>query len=284
MKKRFYTTYFFPLLFLFTCAEAQQLPMLSKTLKWKIPDVEQPLMHTAPFIYYTPVKIFLTPVDTVSALAYWRRNFTDQFLETWAEERIYPASRIFGFIQDSIYFRSTEHDQYHIFAPQIFSGQVNLYYTRHIQNLGEIRMTSKDSKNMDYQNSMIVTGDVPQRYANEFTYFITFPWDSAKMIPVTRSNLGQFSQTYLRAYPDAYREAMRYVPSPASKILNYTLLPLGVICSTAFLLSDSDPVYLVAVGAGALVTYFSIKIFLKPKVLDPEAMIRIIEKTGNSQP
>lgn len=256
----------------------QQLPVVEKTLHRKIPDIEQPSLHFAPFIYYTPAIIFLTTKDTVSVVAYWRRNFTDQFLETWSDSRIYPASRVYGFIQDSVYYRSTVYDQYHIFAPQIVSGPINLYYSRYIHNRGEIRMTSTDPNNMDYRNNLIVTGDVPQRYANEFTYFVTFPWDTLKMIEVNRKNLQKFSDTYLRVYPEAYHEAMAYVPSKTGKILNYTLLPAAVIFTAAFLLSDTKPVYFIAIGAGAVVTYITFKFSLRPKELNPDAMAGIIQK------
>jgi len=256
----------------------QQLPVLEKTGRKKIPDMEQPSLHVAPFIYYKPTTILLNLQDTVSRNAYWRRNFTDQFLETWSDERMYPASRIFGFIQDSIYFRSTTFDDYHIFVPQLYRGRFNLYFTRYIQNLGEIRMVSNDANNPDYHNNMIVTGGVPRRYANEFTYFVTFPWDTLKMIPVTRKTLPKFANTYLRVYPEAYKEAMKYDQSSTIRILTYTLLPAAAIGTTAFLLVQGNPKYFIGIGAGALIAYVSVKIFLKPKMLDPEAMIRIFEK------
>ncbi len=257
---------------------SQQFNVLEKTRRRMIPDVEQPSLHVAPVIYYKPATVLLNLYDTVSEVIYWRRNFTDQFLETWSDSRMYPASRIFGFIQDSVYFRSTPFHDYHIFVPQIFTGQINLYYTRYIQNLGEIRMISKDAKNPDYHNSMIVTGDVPRRYANEFTYFVTFPWDTLKMVRVTRKSLGDFSKTYLRAYPDAYKEAGKYEKSSTSRILGYVLLPVAVIGTAAFLMVEGNPKYFIGIGAGALVAYVSVKIFLKPKMLDPEGMIGIISK------
>lgn len=260
---------------------AQQLPVLEKTSKKVIPDVELPSLHVAPVIYYKPAIILLNLYDTTSEIVYWRRNFTDQFLETWSDSRMYPASRIFGFIQDSIYFRSTAFNDYHIFAPRIYHGEINLYYTRYIQNLGEIRMISKDPQNPDYHNSMIVTGNIPRRYANEFNYFVTFPWDSLRMIAVTRQSLSTFAGTYLRAYPEAYKEAMRYERSAASKVLTYTMLPVAVIGTAAFLLVEGNPVYFIAIGAGALVTYVAVKLFMKPKVLDPEGMIGIIGKCKN---
>jgi hypothetical protein len=256
----------------------QRLPVLETTRNKAIPDVETPSLHVAPFVYYRPATVLLNMRDTVSETVYWRRNFTDQFLETWADSRMYPASRIFGFIQDSNYFRSTSYDGYHIFVPLIFSGKMNLYYTRYIQNLGEIRMVSRDAANPDYHNSMIVTGDVPRRYANEFTYFVTFPWDTLKMITVTRLSLKEFANTYLTVYPDAYKDAMKYSRSSTSRILNYTLLPLAAICTAAFLVVDGKPVYFIGIGAGALVAYISVKIFLKPRMLDPEGMISILKK------
>ena len=266
------------ILTLVNAAPCQQVSVLEKTGKRTIPDVEVPSLHVAPVIYYKPALILLNLYDTVSETVYWRRNFTDQFLETWADSRMYPASRIFGFIQDSIYFRSTAWIDYHLFVPRIYSGPVNLYYTRYIQNLGEIRMISRDTQNPDYHNSMIVTGDVPRRYANEFTYFVTFPWDTLHMIPVTRKGISDFAKTYLRAYPDAYREAMKYERSSASKVLTYTLLPVAVIGTTAFLVTEGNPAYFMVIGAGALVAYISVKIFIKPRMLDPQGMIGIIEK------
>jgi len=259
-------------------AGAQQLPLLERTRRKTIPDVEQPSLHVAPVIYYSPATIMLNLRDTVAETVCWRKNFTDQFLETWADYRMYPASRIFGFIQDSIYFRSARCDDYFIFAPQICSGPINLYYTRYIQNIGEIRMISKDPKNPDYHNNMIVTGNIPRRYANEFTYYVTFPWDTLKMIPVTRSSLPAFANMYLRAYPEAYRESKKYYKSSANKVLSYTLLPVAVIGTSAFLLVQGNPDYFIIAGAGAMVAYLAVKIFLKPRMLDPEGMIGIIQK------
>jgi hypothetical protein len=56
------------------------------------------------------------------------------------------------------------------------------------------------------------------------------------------------------------------------------MLPVAVIGTAAFLLVEGNPAYFIAVGVGALVTYVSVKLFMKPKVLDPEGMIGIIEK------
>ncbi|MDP4281080.1 MAG: hypothetical protein Q8867_02920 [Bacteroidota bacterium] len=257
---------------------AQKLSVLEKTQKRTIPDVEQPSLHTGLLIYYKPATIFLNREDTISETVYWRRNFTDQFLETWSTSRMYPASKIFGFIQDSIFYRSVVNDDYHIFVPQIYKGPISLYYTRYIQNLGEVRMVSNDGNNPDYHNNMIITGNVPRRYANEFTYFVTFPWDTLKMIPVTRKNIARFADTYLRAYPDAYKEAMKYRQSKTNKILNYTLLPVAAAGTATFLLVSGNPVYFVGIGIGALVTYVTIKICRKSKALDPEGMIEIIGK------
>jgi hypothetical protein len=278
MQKRF----LFLLSLMILCAAgntwSQQFPVLEKTQRKTIPDVEQPSLHVAPFIYYSPATILLNLHDTVTEIVYWRKNFTDQFLESWSDSRMYPASKIFGFIQDSIYFRSTVFDDYHIFAPRIFSGPISLYYTRYIHNLGEIRMVSRDAANPDYHNNMIVTGDVPRRYANEFTFFVTFPWDTLKMIPVTKESLPVFARTYLRAYPPAYKEAMMYERSASIRSMNYALITVAAIGTAAFLLVQGNPVYFIAIGAGALVTYVAVKIFLKPRMLDPEGMCRIIEK------
>jgi hypothetical protein len=259
-------------------AISQTLPALEKSRKVTIPDVEQPSLHVAPWVYYKPALILLTQHDTLSETVYWRRNFTDQFLETWNDARMYPASRIFGFAQDSVWYRSTLFDDYHIFVPMIYKGTLSLYYTRYIQNLGEVRMVSSDANNLDYHNNMIVTGDIPRRYANEFTYFVTFPWDTLRMIPVDHKNLHAFANMYLRAYLYAYKEALKYDISGTNKVLTWTLLPIAVVGTAAFLLVEGKPVYFIAIGAGALVTYIAVKIFLKPKTLDPEAMIGIIDK------
>jgi hypothetical protein len=278
MQKKHLVPLFILVLFFHNTSYSQLLQVLEKTKKKTFPDVEQPSLHVAPAIFYRPAVIFLNPYDSIKENVYWRRNFTDQFLETYTDLKIYPASRIFGFIQDSIYFRSTPYDDYNIFAPQIFSGPIDLYYTRYIQNLGEIRMVSMDSSSQVYHNNMIITGDVPRRYANEYTYFVTFPWDTLKMIPVTRESLPGFAKTYLRTYPDAYKEAMKYTRSTTSQVLSYTLLPVAVAGTAAFVLVQGNPVYFIAIGVGALVTYVAVKIFLKPKMLNPEAMMGIIGK------
>jgi hypothetical protein len=258
---------------------SQNIPILEKTERRQIQDVEVPSIHSAPFAYYKPTIIFLNQSDTTKGYYYWRRNFTDQFLENYSDSRFYPATLIYGFIQDSVYYRSTPFDDYyHIFAPQILSGPINLYYTREIQNLGEIRLISKDATKPDYHNNMIVTGTVPRRYANNYTYFVTFPWDTLKMISVNRGSLPVFARTYLRAYPTAYKEASKYYRSNLNRALTYTLLPIAVAGTAAFLLAEGNPTYFIAIGVGALVTYVAVKIFVKPKTLDPEAMIGIIEK------
>ncbi|MEI6900830.1 MAG: hypothetical protein WCL00_13205 [Bacteroidota bacterium] len=272
-----FTIVFFQV-FLTETVGSQTVSVLEKTRRKQIPDVEQPNLHTAPFIYYKHTLIYLNREDTISGWTYWRRNFTDQFLETWTTSRMYPASRIFGFIQDSIYFRSTMLDDYHIFVPQIYRGNFNLYYTRPIHNLGQIRMISKDTIDHDYQNQMIITGDLPRRYANDYTYYVTFPWDTLKMVPVTRQSLSGFAKTYLRAYPDAYKEAMLYERPEIQNILAYTLLPLAVASTAAFLIVEGKPVYFIGIGAGALLTYLSVKLFVKPRMLDPEGMIGIMER------
>jgi hypothetical protein len=233
---------------------SQKTGMPGKTGIKSIPDVEIPSLHEAPVVYYKPTTILLNLRDSLMEQAYWRRNFTDQFLETWSNYRMYPASRIFGFIQDSVYYRSTTNDGYHIFVPQIYRGPISVYYTRYIHNLGEIRMVSKDTLNPDYHNNMIVTGDIPQRYANEFTFFVTFPWDTLTMIPVNNKSLPRFANTYLRACPAAYEEAMKYEPSPVLPILTWTLLPVAFLGTAAFLLTEGKPFYFVAIGGGALVT------------------------------
>lgn len=256
---------------------SQKAEVKGKALKKTFPDVEQPSLHLAPAVYYTPVTILLNTDQSVSETGYWRKNFTDQFIETW-ESRMYPASKVFGFIQDSVYFRSTVYNDYHIFVPLILKNKINLYFTRYIQNLGEIRMVSHDTNSPGYSNKMIITGDVPRRYANDFTYFVTFPWDTLKMVTVTRNSLTGFADTYLKIFPDAYKEAMKYKRSSAGKILSYTLIPVAAAGTAGFLLVQGNPVYFIGIGAGAMVSYITAKIFLKPKKLDPEAMIGIIEK------
>jgi hypothetical protein len=263
---------------IFPEAFSQKLSLFEKTQRRNIQDVEQPTLHTAPFVYYKPATIFLNQTDTTQGIVYWRRNFTDQFLESYYSSRLYPASMIYGFIQDSVYYRSTPYDYYHIFAPQIFSGDFNIYYTREFQNLGEIRMISRDASFPEYHNNMIVTGEVPRRYANNYTFFVTFPWDTVKMVPVTRQSLSGFARTYLRAYPQAYKEASKYYQSSINKSLTYALLPIAAAGTAAFLLVEGNPVYFIAIGVGALVTYVAVKLFVKPKMLDPEAMVGIMEK------
>ena len=255
-------------------AFSQELMLLEKTQRRQIQDVEQPTLHTAPFIYYKPAVILLNLEDTTKEFVYWRRNFTDQFLECYSSTRIYPASKVFGFIQDSVYYRSTTYMDYHIFAPQIVSGSISLYYTREIQNLGEIRMI----KRPEYNNNMIITGNVPRRYANNYTYFVTFPWDTLKMISVNRQTLPLFAKRYLRAYPEAYKESMKYFQQPLNRAATYTLIPIAAVGTAAFLLTKGNPTYFIAIGAGALVTYIAVKLFVKPKMFDPEAMSVIIEK------
>jgi len=240
--------------------------------------MEQPSLHQFPMIFYSPAVIHLNGSDTVTETVYWRRNFIDQFLETWSDSRIYPASRIFGFSQDSVWFRSTPHYDYHIFVPMIYKGPISLYYTRYIQNLGEIRMISSDPQNRDYHNSMIVTGNVPRRYANEYTYFVTFPWDTLTMIPVSRKTIRNFAQTYLRVYPEAYRLAVSYDRSKLNRILSYTLIPVAAGCAATYLAIKGNPTLFVGIGAGALITYLSLKLTMKPAELDPEAMSGIIDK------
>jgi len=256
---------------------SQSYPLLERTQRHHIQDVEQPTLHSAPFIYYQPAIIFLNKDSATNGYVYWRRNFTDQFLESYSGPRIYPASLIYGFIQDSVYYRSTAYDDYHIFAPQILSGDINLYYTREFQNLGEIRMVSRDTANLNYHNNMIVTGDVPRRYANNYTFFVTFPWDTLKMLPVNRQSLSGFAKTYLRGYPEAYKESLKYVQPAINRALTYSLLPIAAAGTAAFLLTEGNPTYFIAIGVGALVTYVTVKLFVKPRTLDPEAMIRIME-------
>jgi hypothetical protein len=98
------------------------------------------------------------------------------------------------------------------------------------------------------------------------------------MISVTRQSLSKFAKTYLRAYPEAFQEAMKYDRSSTTDVLSYTLLPVAVLGTAAFLLVQGNPAYFIGIGAGALVAYVSVKIFLKPKMLDPRGMIGIMEK------
>src|ERR1035438_2680534 len=94
MKKKYFRLLFLVILFTVKGSFCQQFQALEKTSKRAIPDVEQPSLHVAPVIYYKPAFILLNLYDTVSENVYWRRNFTDQFLETWSDSRMYPASRI----------------------------------------------------------------------------------------------------------------------------------------------------------------------------------------------
>lgn len=209
----------------------------STTTRKVIPDQDR---DDIPFIDYKPAVIWTTPVDTLSDYAYIRRNFTDQLLSVWSVPgRYYPASRIYAAGIENNYYRSCQVSaNEYVFAQQMVKGSMNLFVYRIIpQTNGWLEMVSHDPENGSYTNHMIVESWGMRAYWKRYGYRITMEQDSGKMVTVNRETLRQFSDTYLKATPDAYKYASKFFNQRREKILRD--LAVGIVVG-AILINASD--------------------------------------------
>jgi hypothetical protein len=209
----------------------------STTTRKVIPDQDR---DDIPFIDYKPAVIRTTPVDTLKDFAYIRRNFTDQLLSVWSVPgRYYPASRIYAAAIENNYYRSCQvSGNEYVFAQQMVKGSMNLYIYRIIpQTNGWVEMVSHDPENGSYTNHMIVESRGMRAYWKRYGYKITLEQDSGKMIPINRETLMQFSDTYLKETPEAYKYASKFFNQRREKILRD--LAVGMVVG-AILINASD--------------------------------------------
>jgi len=181
-----------------------------KKIKEK-PAILSPDLSDPAFIDYTDAIIYLSPEESINELAYLRTNFTDQFISVWENPgRIYPASRIFAFSQESRYFRACRFDEQNaVFGQRIVKGEMNLYCCRKQPlEAGLTEFITTDPNNQGYRNFMINRYEGRARFANDFYYFIVMENDSVNPVPV--KDIVDFANNYLFDSPEAYAMMMKF--------------------------------------------------------------------------
>jgi len=231
--------------------------------------------------------IQLSEIDTVRHRAATHRNFMDQFLEVSDNEKILPASRIYGFVQNKDYFRSArvQHRMY-VFAQQMAKGSMNLYTAKNkLDNaVAEIDMRGEDS----YQNTMLLQDERGKltRYNN--LYFVNLANDTTRLELI---NPKDFADSYLRQSPKAYKLMKRYEGrgKTTEQVLAGLLFTSGITyllmrneANTYFAnVLNQDTVnpnnYIGSIFLGSAVVFFSYKFAFGNKKLTPKRLKEVVD-------
>jgi|GEM_PF-4091766 len=127
-------------------------------------------------LYFYKTLVYLNPVDTITHYIHLQRYFKDQFLEIYAEEKILPASKIYGLRQGSRFYRSASTgNKNYVFALQISSGPMKVFSADRILVAKEIDYIGHDKQSDGtYSNTMLVVDANRQKTeATDKDYFFT---------------------------------------------------------------------------------------------------------------
>ncbi len=134
---------------------------------------------TSAVIYYYNTLVYLTPYDTISHSTHIQRYFKDQLLEIYDEDKVLPASKIYGFRQKGNYYRSAAlGNRTYVFAKRITSGKkMNLFSADRILAANELDVTGHDEQtNSGYANTMLVLDEDRKKIKkSDIDYFFTIP-------------------------------------------------------------------------------------------------------------
>jgi hypothetical protein len=223
---------------------------------------ENRIINTPRFVAeYKQTSIWLDYRQKMEENTYPRLNFMDQYLETWNDRKIFPASLIFAFSQDGKYYRSANpyKDRY-VFAEKLISGYMNLYAADKPLIEGEMDVMSLDANHPDYKNRMFVENSERKKIKkSDYFYFITFGFDSMQLKEV---NLESFDNQYLKLCQPAsdyfrknYGKSKSGLKKPANIFLGSFLLVWSAVSvldrgSPQFEpLHKGAPIFFIAMGA-----------------------------------
>lgn len=230
------------------------------------------------------VMVFLFRDSTVNDIAVLRTHFTDQFLQVCYTQRMYPASRIWGYNAGNKYYRSgSVPGNRFVFAERMLSGKYSLYYCRSIPGWpGDVRLLSGDPKNPDYMNRNVIEDRSRKNRITQYHYFITPPSDSSQMILVNSRNIKTVAKDHFKDCPPAYQDAMKF--HRRYRTVQNITLGLGVASYIVSFLNpggqkvdafnyDSPFLYVSLASLGTFVYY---RIKANRKSLQPDEMKGII--------
>lgn len=268
----------------FTFQAYSQIQLLEKDTTSVHEVIKEKSIVNSPKTYalYKPTTVWLNPWEKVEETTYLRLNFRDQFLETWEDNKMLPASRIFAFSQDGIYYRSTNLiEGGYVFAEKLVSGNMNLYAADKFLTEGEVDMISRDANNPEYTNRMFIeNSDRKKMKKSDYYYFITFNYDSTELKEI---DLKTFDKKYLASCKPASDYYSEYVTNKFStkKVLNVTLSTFLIGWSVKSVLDRYNPEFEpLHKGAplffAALGTLITINIIPSKKEFDKSKMIKTI--------
>jgi len=219
------------------------------------------LMNEAPlYLYFKKTLIYLNELDTVTHYTYIQRNYSDQFLRLYNDEKILPASLIHSVYRDRRYYRSVSlGNRYYCFAEEIEKGKMNLFCIDDILLYGELRTYTLDPKHSDYNNNLLIL-DANRRKntSGNYLYFISFDYDKNKLIPIDAKTL---ADNYLRACPQSYKYLKSYEISSEEKGLKQFLAVNFVASSFIYFIAKDDANVAIA-GVSPKHNYFGYYVFL----------------------
>ncbi len=253
--------------------------------------ISNPAINTLDIPNYYNTFIQLSATDTVRHNTATHFNFTDPFLQLANSEKILPASRIYGFLQNQKYYRSASvRHRAFVFAKQIAKGQMSLYMAKNklYNTAAELDMRGGDN----YQNTMLIQDQRTSlsRYNN--FYFINSVQDTTQLKLINPKN---FADTYLRKSPKAYRLMKRY--EGRGKLTEQILAGILFTSGISYLIMrdeansyfakifNQDRVapnnYIGGIFLGSAVMYLTWKIAFGQKKLTPERFKEVIDIYNN---
>jgi len=225
----------------------------SSSVKTARPDTDR---DDIPFIDYHPTIVWTSPNDSLHAIGYMRKNFTDQFISVWNPPgRFYRASRIYAAALNGNYYRAVNVSPRNwVFAQQMVCGNLNLYiYPRIPQTNGWVEFVSADPDHPGYSNNMIVEVEGRRGIWKNYGYYISLQSDSSRLVSVSQRSMNSFATTYLSDTPLAQKEALKYGQknlNKTRKIFLASLMTAG-LAGTIFMATESRWIFMAGFPLGA---------------------------------
>lgn len=281
MKSKLYIFFLLLLVSLFGKAQVVEVydknegnaPVKDTTKVVVTPNLTNPLFED-----YIETTIYLLPNDSLIRYALYRKNFTDQFLAEYETQRIYPASRIFGFSQDGKYYRSVKIDENnYVFAEKVNNGKMSFYYCRNLPHIyGDVEFSTSDPKNSGYRNTMITEDESRHRYRNDYHYFVTVVPDTSQLVHIT--NFQEFATKYLKDCPKAYDMAIKFKTNRYHKKIERIALPAIFVTAIAIIVANNfDKQIFLTVGGGTALVYGVYSFLTRHRKPDPTQVLYIVQ-------
>lgn len=235
--------------------------------------------------YFYKTLVFLSPFDTISYYTHISRYYKDQFLELYNDRKIFPASRIYGFIQAGKFYRTAHPgNRNHVFAERLINDKMSLFAADRFIAEGELDVIgTSDSGNTIYNNTQLIL-DENRKKTNSYDkdYFVTVKAKTDSLILFDKNSevlsivkpCKPAYNYYMKFREDRYKEAI----STTGWLFVGTMFA-NFLFNTRFTIYDKETGKLVPLGVLAIatgVTFVTLKIVLKVPDYDKEKKMKTV--------